>query len=139
MAGVWTPREGSGKAGRSVPRILSRYRIEILSRFDYDSIVEAGAGVVRARPNRTQEGCSMATEGYSGEYVSLSEYAEEKGVNSLYIRGAVYGIPIDLPTVMGGSMIVTADFRPILDPIAERIKAATKQSGRRPRRRTTSA
>jgi hypothetical protein len=74
-------------------------------------------------------GCSMATEGYSGDYASLEEYAEEKGINTLYLRGAVYGIPLDLPTV-GGAMIVPPESRAELDRVAARIKSAMRKPGR---------
>lgn len=80
-------------------------------------------------------GCSMVTGGYSADYASLGEYAAEKGINLSYLRGAILGIPLDLPR-SGGVVVVTPEARDTLDPIADRIKAGTKPG--RPRSRVGS-
>jgi hypothetical protein len=78
-------------------------------------------------------GCSMATGGYSADYASLGEYAAEMGVNESYLRGVVYGVPLDLPRV-GGTIVVSPESRAMLAPIVARIKAATGRPGRPPAR-----
>jgi len=63
----------------------------------------------------------MANQENSKGYLSLAQYADEKGVNRYHLQGAIYGLDIEMP-IVAGYQLIDRQTREVLDPIVDRIR-----------------